>query len=92
MATVRQLVVDGPEGTVSLLHDDVALTYTGIELVLTTPVRVCGKAGQFSFNQVLPAGTRTISFPSTVQLLPELNFKGQLRLRPQVELAYGAGG
>ena len=91
MAIINVLVISGPEGTVSLRYDNVALTWTGVRVVVTSPLRVYGLANGVVISQTIQPGTFTITFPTAVVLTSVTHFQGISFLQPSVRFELGAG-
>lgn len=92
MATQFLPVITGPEGTTSLVFDDVANTWTGIRLQLTRRCRVYGFVNGAAFTATQTPGTRTLTFtPAIVLTLQRNNMKNIDVLVPLLRCEFGVG-
>ena len=92
MAIQTLPIIIGPEGTVSVLFDDVANTWTGLRLQLTQRCRQYGHVNGANFTATQTAGTRTITFtPPIALVLRHIVFKNVDILEPLTRCEFGAG-
>ncbi len=88
MATISVPVILCSQGVVSLLEDDVTLSWVGITVTVTAPLRIFAETNGGSVAITVPPGTRTVLFPQPV---PRQSLGGGVVHVMTLPFSYGAG-
>ena len=79
-----------PEGTIDLVFDDVALTYTGARVTVIVGFQIFGSINGVPFTSTQVPGTRTVTFATPIPVVTAVGHHSRSIQMAGIAFALGA--